>query len=107
MSRGPVDEGQASDELPRFELVVTVQLLYVVVQLAERYNSLDVKGLKKSCAVTYLPTSRLICSVGEDGRSSRLLLCEMLLHSKIIIQQHPEVTYDTDRMNDTRVNLKP
>jgi len=33
-------------------------------------------------------------------------LCEMLLHSKFIVQNHPEVTYDTDRMNDTRVNLK-
>jgi len=33
-------------------------------------------------------------------------LCEMLFHSKFIIQHHTEVTYDTDRMNVTRVNLK-
>jgi len=43
MSRGPVNEDQTPDELPRFELVVTVRLLYAVVQLVERYNSLDAK----------------------------------------------------------------
>jgi len=39
-----LDPALATGNLPRFELVVTVRLFYAVVQLAERYNSLDAKG---------------------------------------------------------------
>jgi len=58
-----------------FFKLVMVQLLYVVVQLAERYNSLDAKGWILRWAVLWHLCQLVVwsVSVGEDGRSSSLL----------------------------------
>jgi len=53
VSHGLVNEDQAPDELPHFELFVMVQLLYVAVQLAERYNNLYGKGWELRRAVDH------------------------------------------------------
>jgi len=75
VSGGLVNEGQTPDEPPRFELVVTVRLLYAVVQPAENYNSLDAKGWMLRQAVLWHFCQLVVwsVSVGEDGRSSSLL----------------------------------
>jgi len=75
VSRGPVDEGQEPDELPRFELVVAVRLLYAVVQLAKRYNSPDAKRWMVRRAMPWHLCQLVVwfVSVCADGRSHSLL----------------------------------